>query len=265
MTPEEMKVRLWRSRYLATKDDRIFTKIWFQVKNLSPVPRNFRELTEQQWNSIRMVAVLEALREFNPRHRVAEQKLVRIPRKTKPSASATISVRTEGQPAVEVEVEQEANLPDRMKIISIHRDSEMTLLSFIRWKMDNAIRNERKSLVRDRGMVSLDDHYADDEDSSVSDKILFSRMEQQSKLTPSDPEEEESGFQLLISKVEERLNELGEPNLLRAFRLRLKYPSITNRRVAQKLGVSKTYTSSYFRRLRTITDEVIATTDTTLV
>lgn len=234
MNADEMKVRLWRTRFLATEDNKVFQKIWHHVKNLSKSPRNFPELSLNEWDAIKMEAVYKALVEFNAHHEVTVTKLVSFPN-------------------------------GRQKIVRVPRVTEMTLISFIRFTMDNAIRNERKTLIRERQHVHLDDSYEDDEDSSIADGVLYRQVRDPSILEPSDAEETERAYKNLIHKVEVALQQQGDPNLFKAFRLRLKNPSITNRAISKKLGISKTQTSGFFREIRRVMDNVIETTDTTLI
>ena len=234
---EEVKVRLWRKRWLRTQDDKTFQLIWEQVKNLVHVPHGqFTECPPGFWESIKMVAVLKGLEQFSSTHVVVTQHVVEIPYKNK----------------------------SKLKVVEVERVSEMTLLSYLRYNMEHAIKAEKRTLIQNRRDIDLDSIYSDDENTRA-DEICFANLADKKKLYSSDPLHEEAGYQLLIANVEARLKADQEPQILRAFRLKLKHPAITNRKIAKTLGVSKTYTSSYFRRLQIIISEVIEETDTLII
>ena len=267
MIPEELKLRLWRLRFLASREEEIFLRIWHQVKNLSPTPKELSEMTQEQWKHLKMLAVLEAIEEYNPTHTVTEHRVVRMPvKKVIQIPVRTLSADgTETISFIQKEISTKTSIPS-MKLITVSRASEMTLISFIRWKMDNAIRSERRAILKARRLVPLDTSYKDDEDeNSVADHLFFTRLADPSKLRSVDAEEAEEAYQHLIQRVEERLIELGEHQVLKAFRLRLKHPGMTNRVIADQLETSKTYTSSYFRTLKEVIEEVIENTDTLLI
>ncbi len=267
MKIEELRVRLWHKRYKRTKDDKIFQKIWLQVKNMVPEPYGqFPECASGHWDSVRMLAVLEGLSSYDPKHTVVTQQAIEVPHREEIRRVLTVP-KMISLPNGEfkcIKIKREVVIPGalrfKLKIITTERVSEMTLLSFLRFRMEQAIRVEKRDLLLQRRNVALDNTYADD-DHTQADEILFKRLAQPEKLNVKDPEKEDAAYNVLIKAVEKRLQEKGEARILRAFRLKLQNPAITNRSIAKTLKVSKSYTSGYFRVLQMIIEEVIEETD----
>ncbi len=267
MKIEELKVRLWRRKYNRTQDNRIFQKIWLQVKNMVPEPYGqFPECPAGHWDSVRMSAVLEGLSAYDPKHTVVTQRAIEIPHREETKRTITVP-KPFSVPGAEpkcIMVQKEIVVPGalkmRLKIITTERESEMTLLSFLRFRMEQAMKVEKRYLLLQRKNVALDNTYVDD-DHTQADEILFKNLAQPEKLNVKDPEKEEDAFRILVQAVESKLEERGETRILRAFRLKLKNPAITNRTIAKTLGVSKSYTSGYFRVLQMVIDDVIEETD----
>lgn len=272
MRIEELKVRLWQKRYLNSGDNRIFEKVWHQVKNLVTVPYGmFPECSTGHWDSIKMLAVLEGLQEYDCKHTVVSQHVIEVPHQEEIKRTIAVPklITLPGGETKIIKTIREVIVPGevrtKLQVVKMERESEMTLLSFLRFKMEQAVRSERRDLLLQRRNIALDDTYADNDDHTRGDEICFKSMSNRAKLYPKDPEQKEEEYQILVRAVEERLQAAGEIRILRAFRLKLKYPAITNRKIAKTLGVSKTYTSSYFRKLELIIEEVIENTDTLLV
>ena len=272
MRIEELRVRLWQKRFLKTGDNRIFEKVWEQVKNLVPVPYGqFSECPKGHWDSVKMLAVLSGLESYDSKHTVVSQHVIEVPHREEVRRIIIVPKLVQ-LPNGEIKIIKEPRevtvpgaIQNKLKIIRVERESEMTLLSFLRAKMEQAIKAEKRDLIQQRRNIALDNTYADDEDHTQGDEICFRSMADHEKLYPKDPIEQEEAYQTLIQAVEKRLRAAGETRILRAFKLKLKYPAITNRKIAATLGVSKTYTSSYFRRLQLIIEEVIEETDTILM
>jgi len=271
MKAEELRVRLWQKRFISTGDSKAFEKVWIQVRNMVQAPyAQFPECSKGHWDSIKMEAILDGLNTYNAKHIVVTQQVVE--RETREEEEVFITVpKLVTLPSGEskivkvrrpVKVLGEAKT--KLEIVTTERESEMTLLSFLRFKMEQAIRAEKRDLIAQRRNLALDDTYADDQDHTRADEICFNRMSAPTKLYPKDPEQQEEAYQALIRAVEARLEASGDPKILRAFRLRLSHPAITNRKIAATLELSKTYTSSYFRKLQKIIEEVIEETDTLL-
>jgi hypothetical protein len=235
---------------------------------VTPPYRQFPECQEGHWDSVKMLAVLQGLEEFDSGHKVTSQKVIEVPVSKKRPVTVTVPKLVHlpnGETEIvreEKEIQLEGEPSQHLKIIAFERESNMTLLSFLRYKMELAIKAEKRSLIATRRTVSLDDTYRDDDEHTRGDELCFSEMRDRSKLYDRDPLKVEEAYQVLIQAVESRLRAEGETRILRAFRLKLKHPAITNRQISKVLGVSKTYASSYFRKLSTIMDEVIETTDT---
>ena len=133
MTVEEMKVRLWRHRWLSHHEDTVFLKLWHQTKNLVPNPLQFPELAKEEWDEIKMLALLDALERFNPAHVVKERRFVDIPQSKK-----YLTLKLPDGTILKKEVVLPMGIP-KTKVIEIGRESEMTLLSYIRLRMTNAV------------------------------------------------------------------------------------------------------------------------------
>jgi len=217
-----------------------------------------------------MLAVLQGLNDYNSKHQVVTQQVVEIPFREVKRRTITVPklIRAPDGEVQIIQEERSITVPGvkqtKLKIIEVSRQSVMTLLSFLRFRMEQAIKAECRDLLFQRRTVALDNTYAEDDDHSKGDEIIFTRLADRSKLFPKDPEQAEDAYQALVQAVEERLSHLGETEILRAFRLKLKYPAITNRKIAATLKVSRTYTSGYFRKLGVIMTEVLEETDTLL-
>jgi uncharacterized pyridoxamine 5'-phosphate oxidase family protein len=272
MREEELKVRLWHKRFLSTSSDKVFVKIWEQVKNMVTAPYSqFPECPPGHWDSIKMCAVYEGLLKYSGSHKVKSQKMVEMPGAAKAVTRTVVEEQTIQLPngeektvIVEKTLQEQIKVKPKIKVVKIERESNMTLLSYLRMQMELAIKNECRALRALRKNKSLDDTYEDD-DHSKADLICFNEMKDRWKLYQHNPEADEEAIEQLKQAIINRLTEKGETKVLRAFKLKLKHPSITNRRIAKVLGVSKTYASSYFKRLQDVMAEVIKETDTRIM
>lgn len=267
----EIKCRLWACQFRDTGNERAFQRLWEQVKNLEhPNYSEFPEFDINHWNSIKQTALLEAVTEYSSKHVVVQQRFLEIPKgieivKVKKVIHIARKTIVDGEVILTTEPKvvrvYEARQKKVVRVVKVKRQSEMTIISFIRMKMGNAIKAEIRRLYKARQDVRLEESYRDDPDTSVAEGIMFHRLRDKAILNPIDADTKEGEFRALIAAIESRLEETGEHKLLTAFRLKLGNPGIRNRRIATRMGVSKTHTSNNFRRLRKIIEEVIQQTD----
>ena len=274
MNSMELKVRVWQHHFYIHRDNKTFQRIWTQVRNLVTAPyQQFPECSADHWDSVKMTAVLDGLLEYDSKHLVVTQQAIEIPIQVRRKKIIRIPVIIErpGKPAIisfetrEIEVTEHGR--KKLKIIETERESVMTLLSFLRFKMEQAIKAEKRVLIAQRRDVALDNTYTDgDSDGQTrGDEICFKQLVDQKKLFPTDPINQERVYLHLIKAVENALKTNGDPRILRTFQLKLKTPAITNRQIAKTLGISKTYITGYFHKLHAIMLQVMSETETAFI
>jgi len=223
----ELRYRLLRAKFLRLKDSKSFNELWKLSKHLVNNPRRYSAYTEEDWYSIKMEALFHALEEYQPHYIVKTNQVLKLPNGT-------------------------------MKVVTIERKGEMSLISFIRSRYQLAIQGEIKKIVkRSQRMLLMDTTVDDDSDHNLTpfDTYCIHNTACKDLFFPTDAIDDEDRYQSLVDEV---LNNLtNDIEATHYFELRLQYPTITNRKAAAIMKVPKTRVIACAKKVRVTVIDVI--------